>query len=234
MAQTAKINVAIDGPAGAGKSTVARRVAAELKYIYIDTGAMYRAVALEAMRQHIPVTEDNRHQIAQLAERLNIELEPGGEGTIVRVNGEDVTGKIREPQVSRLVPIVAAIGEVRSVLVQHQRKLAAGKGVVMDGRDIGTHVIPAAEVKIFLTASVEERARRRYAELLRQGTDLTYEQVVQDMAERDRIDSEREIAPLVKAPDAILVDSTELTIDQVVSRIVSICRDVLELGEHDR
>jgi len=186
------------------------------------------------MRQHIPVTEDNRHQIAQLAERLNIELEPGGEGTIVRVNGEDVTGKIREPQVSRLVPIVAAIGEVRSVLVQHQRKLAAGKGVVMDGRDIGTHVIPAAEVKIFLTASVEERARRRYAELLRQGTDLTYEQVVQDMAERDRIDSEREIAPLVKAPDAILVDSTGLTIDQVVSRIVSICRDVLELGEHDR
>jgi len=229
VVQPAKINVAIDGPAGAGKSTVARQVASELHYIYIDTGAMYRTVALEAMRREIMATEHEK--LTQLAALLHIELSPGTNGQTVHVNGEDVTEQIRDPEVSRLVPIVAAIREVRSILVQHQQRLAEGKGVVMDGRDIGTHVLPDAEVKIFLTASVEERARRRYEELKTKGSSLTYDQLVLDIAERDRVDSERETAPLIQAPDAILVDSTGLTIQQVAHTILRVCRDVMGTGD---
>lgn len=231
LAQPAKINVAIDGPAGAGKSTVARQVAAELAYIYIDTGAMYRAVAWQAKQLGIPATD--RERLGLMASELTIELIPSENGQLVIVDGADLTERIRSPEVSRLVPQIAAVQEVRAVLVQLQREIARGKGVVMDGRDIGTHVIPDAEVKIFLTASVEERARRRYEELkARSATlDLTYEQLVHDIAERDRMDQERETAPLVQAPDAVLVDSTGHTVEQVVHTIVNICRGVLHSGD---
>ena len=226
---TARINVAIDGPAGAGKSTVARQVATELGYIYVDTGAMYRAVALATLCEGIPAQDHER--IGRLASELIIELHPGLNGQQVLLNGEDVTEQIREPHVSRLVPQIAAISEVRKVLVKLQQKMAQAKGVVMDGRDIGTHVIPDAEVKIFLTASVEERARRRYEELMAKGNQVTYEQLVSDISARDRIDREREISPLVQAEDAIFIDSTGLTVQQVVNTIVTICRDAVHKGE---
>jgi len=227
---TARINVAIDGPAGAGKSTVARKVASELAYIYVDTGAMYRAVALATQREGVSVHDHER--IGRLASELNIELRPGLNGQqLVLLDGEDVTELIREPHVSRLVPQIAAISEVRKVLVKLQQRMAQSKGVVMDGRDIGTHVIPDAEVKIFLTASVEERARRRYEELTAKGIQVTYEQLVSDISERDRMDREREISPLVQAEDAVFIDSTGLTVQQVVNTIVTICRDAVHKGE---
>lgn len=230
MVQRAKkINIAIDGPAGAGKSTVARQVASELNYIYIDTGAMYRAVALHILRSDVHI--DDHVKIARLAEGLEIRLSAGSHGQIVTLNGEDVTDLIRDQDVTRLVPLVAAIHDVRTILVQHQRKLAEHRGVVMDGRDIGTHVLPDAEVKVFLTASVEERARRRFKELQARGSRITFEQLVQDIAARDRHDSERETAPLIQAEDAVLLDSTGLTIEEVVHRIVQMCREVLDTGE---
>ncbi len=227
--ETSKINVAIDGPAGAGKSTVAKMVASKLGYIYVDTGAMYRAVALEVLRRRIPVQCVD--EIGDLARHLSIQLVTSKSGQGVLLNGEDVTEEIRSPEVSRLVSKIAAIPEVRSVLVHMQKQMVKGKGVVMDGRDIGSHVIPDAEVKIFLTASVEERARRRYAELKQTGSTLTYEQLVTDIAERDRMDQERKTAPLIQAPDAEYVDSTGLTIDQVVERITDICRLAISRGE---
>lgn len=228
--EPARINVAIDGPAGAGKSTVAKLVASELEYIYVDTGAMYRAVALAALQSDVPA--DDHERISQLASELNIELKPGLHGQqLVLLNGEDVSELIRDPEVSRLVPQVAAIGAVRKVLVELQQKMARAKGVVMDGRDIGTHVIPDAEVKIFLTASAEERAKRRYEELTGKGVQVTYEQLVSDINERDRIDRERDISPLVQAADAVFIDSTGLTVQQVVNTIVNICRRALHKGE---
>jgi len=228
--ELARINVAIDGPAGAGKSTVAKLVASELEYIYVDTGAMYRAVALAALRSDVPSYDHER--ISQLASELNIELKPGLHGQqLVLLNGEDVSELIRVPEVSRLVPQVAAIGAVRKVLVELQQRMARAKGVVMDGRDIGTHVIPDAEVKIFLTASAEERAKRRYEELTGKGVQVTYEQLVSDINERDRIDRERDISPLVQAADAVFIDSTGLTVQQVVNTIVNICRRALHKGE---
>lgn len=229
LEDTAKINVAIDGPAGAGKSTVAKKVASALGYIYVDTGAMYRAITWATMRQGIELRDQDR--IGHLAAQSNIELIPVATGQQVILNGEDITEEIRHPEVSRLVSQVAAIHAVREVLVDLQQTMARDKGVVMDGRDIGTKVIPGAEVKVFLTASVEERAKRRFEELRAKGSTIAYEQLIQDIAERDRMDQERETSPLVEAPDAIHLDSTGLTIDQVVSRIITICRDVLDKGE---
>jgi len=191
---------------------------------------MYRAVALAALQSDVPA--DDHERISQLASELNIELKPGLHGQqLVLLNGEDVSELIRDPEVSRLVPQVAAIGAVRKVLVELQQRMARAKGVVMDGRDIGTHVIPDAEVKIFLTASAEERAKRRYEELTGKGVQVTYEQLVSDINERDRIDRERDISPLVQAADAVFIDSTGLTVQQVVNTIVNICRRALHKGE---
>jgi cytidylate kinase len=191
---------------------------------------MYRAVALAALQSDVPA--DDHERISQLASELNIELKPGLHGQqLVLLNGEDVSELIRVPEVSRLVPQVAAIGAVRKVLVELQQRMARAKGVVMDGRDIGTHVIPDAEVKIFLTASAEERAKRRYEELTGKGVQVTYEQLVSDINERDRIDRERDISPLVQAADAVFIDSTGLTVQQVVNTIVNICRRALHKGE---
>lgn len=213
-----RINIAIDGPAGAGKSTVARLVAGKLQYVYVDTGAMYRAVTVVALERGIPIEDDAR--LGELAAMLDISLLPGDGGQIVLADGDDVTEVIRSREVTLSVSRVSACAAVRQRMSELQRRMAAAKGIVMDGRDIGTHVLPDAELKIFLTASPAERARRRYLEL---GDDpgVTLEQLEREISQRDRMDSEREIAPLRQAADAVLIDSTGLTIEQIVGEIVS-------------
>lgn len=217
-----KLNIAVDGPAGAGKSTVARLVAKALGYVHIDTGSMYRAVTWKMLQEEIAPEQSDK--IAELAGRMRIELLPGEHGQRVLVDGRDVTDEIRSLAVNRLVGKVAQIPEVRRLLVQKQRQMAAAKGVVLDGRDIGTEVLPDAEVKIFLTASVKERAERRYHELARVGQTIPLEQLEKEIAERDRMDEQREISPLVQAPDAVLIDSTDKTIEQVVDEVLTLCR----------
>ncbi|MGO4544236.1 (d)CMP kinase [Paenibacillus sp. 2TAB23] len=216
--------IAIDGPAGAGKSSVARKVAEQLGYVYIDTGSMYRAVTLMAQRAR--VTVEQTAKLADLVKSLEIELEPGEQGQSVFVNGEDVTALIRTREVTLQVSHIAANETVREVLGIMQRKLAERKGVVMDGRDIGSHVLPQAELKIFLTASVKERALRRYREIV-DSQSITLAQLESEIAERDRLDEQREISPLICAPDAIVLDSTAMTIDEVIHAIVKLSRTKL-------
>lgn len=216
-----RMNIAIDGPAGAGKSTVARKVAEQLGYVYIDTGSMYRAVTLSAQRAGITVSQTAK--LAELVRSLEIELEPGEQGQSVFVNGEDVTALIRSREVTLQVSHIAANETVRDVLGVLQRKLAERKGVVMDGRDIGSHVLPQAELKIFLTASVKERALRRYREIV-DSQSITLEQLESEIAERDRLDEQRDISPLICAADAIVLDSTAMTIDEVIQTIVKLSR----------
>ncbi|WP_168119177.1 (d)CMP kinase [Paenibacillus sp. HB172176] len=218
------INIAIDGPAGAGKSTVARKVADKLGYVYVDTGAMYRAVTLSAQR--LAVAADDHHALSALVKSLKIDLLPGEQGQSVYVNGEDVTSGIRSREVTSQVSYFAASGIVREVLSKMQRKLADRKGVVMDGRDIGTHVLPKAELKIFLTASASERALRRFKELPANDS-VSLEQLEQEIRERDRLDEQREISPLIKASDAKVLDSSHMTIDEVVEAIVKLSRTKL-------
>ncbi|WP_419876510.1 (d)CMP kinase [Candidatus Pristimantibacillus sp. PTI5] len=218
------MNIAIDGPAGAGKSTVARKVAEQLGYVYIDTGSMYRAVTLSAQRAEIEVSQTAK--LAELVRSLEIELEPGEHGQSVFVNGEDVTALIRSREVTLQVSHIAANETVREVLGILQRKLAERKGVVMDGRDIGSHVLPQAELKIFLTASVKERALRRYREIV-DSQSITLEQLESEIAERDRLDEQRDISPLICAADAVVLDSTAMTIDEVIQTIVKLSRTKL-------
>jgi len=217
VSHTHRINIAIDGPAGAGKSTVARKVASALQYVYIDTGAMYRAVTLKVLDSGVP--KDDDEAVGQLADGLDIVLLPGGDGQQVRVNGEDVTAKLRSLEINRSVSYVARLSRVRLRMAELQRNMAAGKGVVMDGRDIGTHVLPDAELKVFLTATPRERAKRRFLEL-EPGTEITLDQLEREIEERDRLDREREIAPLLQAADARLLDSTGMTVDEVAEEIV--------------
>ncbi|MFC5467797.1 (d)CMP kinase [Cohnella suwonensis] len=214
---TPRINIAIDGPAGAGKSTVARLAAKALHYIYVDTGAMYRAVTLKALEAGI--ASDDEVDVGLLAKKLDIELLPGEDGQRVRVNGEDVTSRLRSLEINRNVSYVARSEGVRSRMAELQRLMAQDKGVVMDGRDIGTHVLPGAELKVFLTASPRERAQRRFLEL-DPASGISLDQLEREIEERDRLDREREIAPLVQAADAILLDSTGLSIEQVAEEIV--------------
>lgn len=218
-----KFNIAIDGPAGAGKSTIARLVANELGFIYVDTGAMYRAITWKILRAGISL--ENKRDMIALAEQAEIQLKNGRNGLNVWIDGEDVTQEIRTPIVTKHVSQVAQIAEIRKVLVDKQQKIAASKGVVMDGRDIGSTVLPDAEVKIFLTASVKIRADRRFKEMLAAGqTGITLERLEQEIADRDRMDEQRETSPLVKASDAVLLDTSGLTIPEVVDRILSLCR----------
>jgi len=211
------INIAIDGPAGAGKSTVARLVASQLRYVYVDTGAMYRAVTAMALERGIP--PEDEEAVGRLARQLRVDLRPGEDGQLVYADGVDVTSKLRTLEVNRNVSRVASYEAVRTKMAEEQRRMAAAKGVVMDGRDIGTHVLPNAELKIFLTATPRERALRRFREMGEQ-KDITLDQLEREIAERDRMDQEREIAPLLQAPDAKFVDSTGRTIDQIVDEIV--------------
>lgn len=216
-----KLAVAIDGPAGAGKSTVARLAAKRLGYVYIDTGAMYRAVAWRAMQQNGGAVDEEKVLNALLD--IDIELEYVSEKTIVRVNGEDVSEAIRTPEVSKNVSFAAQIGKVREKLVELQRKMAASGGVVMDGRDICTHVLPNAEVKIFMTASIAERAARRFRELSEKGYAVELKTLEDEIAARDKADMEREISPLIQSPDAVLLDTTNLSIDESVAAVLKIC-----------
>ncbi|MBS3948891.1 MAG: (d)CMP kinase [Dethiobacter sp.] len=215
-----KPSIAIDGPAGAGKSTVARTVAQRLGLTYLDTGAMYRAITLAALRQDVDLLDAG--ELAILASRSGLEIRNNG-GTdnqnMVFLDGDDVTEDIRLPEVSRNVSFVARCPDVREVLVDRQRQIGKRGGVVMDGRDIGTNVMPEAEYKFFLTASLAERARRRQTELAAKGENMSLPQMMNELAARDRIDSERECSPLCPAHDAIHIDTTELTIEQVVQKI---------------
>jgi cytidylate kinase len=217
-----KMNIAIDGPAGAGKSTVAKAVASRLNYVYIDTGAMYRALAWAVLQEGIPV--ENEEAVASLLRQNTIRLERSGSEQRVCWNTTDITGEIRTPEVSQYASIVASYGSVRRQMLDLQRKMAEQGSVVMDGRDIGTHVLPDAEVKIFLTASIRERAERRLAELLAKGHETTLDELEADIAERDQRDSEREVAPLRQAEDAVLVDTTGRPVSDVVEQILQICK----------
>lgn len=216
-----KLVVAIDGPAGAGKSTVAQLAAKELGYTYIDTGAMYRAVAWKVLQQGGEVTDE---KILAVVLDIDVDLSYENGKTTVRVDGQDVTSEIRTPEVSHIVSKVAALGPVREKMVDLQRKMAERGGVLMDGRDIATNVLPGADVKIYLTASIAERANRRYKELREKGLAVDLADIEHDIAARDKADMEREISPLVQADDATLLDTTGMTIPEVVARIIGMCR----------
>ncbi len=212
-------SIAIDGPAGAGKSTIARAIAKRIGFIYVDTGAMYRAIALYFLRKG--VDGQDREAVAAGCPDIRVTLDYDSEGKQqVILNGENVSGLIRTPEVSKMASTTSAIPEVRASLLQLQRNLAATSNVLMDGRDIGTHVLPQATLKIFLTASADVRARRRYDELVAAGTPCSYEQIRQEIIQRDKQDTEREIAPLRQAEDAVLVDSSDMTVDQVIEAVI--------------
>lgn len=211
-------NIAIDGPAGAGKSTIAKSIAKNLGFVYVDTGAMYRAIALHLLRNN--VSADAADEIGALLKDVTIRiLYSDGEQQIL-LNGENVTGRLRQEEVGNMASKSAANPKVREKLLQLQRDLARENDVVMDGRDIGTFVLPDADVKIYLTASVEERAKRRCRELLEKGEAADLDKIMEDIRTRDDQDMNRAIAPLKQAEDAVLVDSSRLTIDEVRDKIV--------------
>ncbi|MGJ9456833.1 (d)CMP kinase [Oceanobacillus sp. CF4.6] len=212
------IAIAIDGPAAAGKSTVAKITAEKLSYIYIDTGAMYRALTLKALNEGINL--EDKDAIVDLLMNTEINLKQSFDGQVVLLDGLDVTNEIRFQDVTTRVSYVAKHAPVRTEMVKRQQEMAKNRGVVMDGRDIGTHVLPNAEVKIFLVATVEERAKRRYEENVKKGIASNIEVLKNEIEERDRIDSSREASPLIKASDAIEVDTTSLSIIQVAERIL--------------
>jgi CMP/dCMP kinase len=215
-----KLNIAIDGPAGAGKSTVAKRVADTLEYVYVDTGAMYRALTWQALEAGKDV--QNEEALVHLLRNMDLQMIPSSPKQQVIVNGINVTEDIRRPDVTKNVSFVASHGKIRSEMVKLQQQLADQSGVVMDGRDIGTHVLPDAEVKIFLSASLDERARRRYTEQKRNGTGQSLEEIKRDIRLRDERDSNRDHAPLKKAEDAVDVDTTGLDVEEVVQKILDI------------
>ncbi len=215
-------NIAIDGPAGAGKSTIAKRIAEEMGFIYVDTGAMYRAMALYLIRRGI--APDDTERISGLCKEADISIEyRDGEQTVL-LDGENVNAYLRTEDVGNMASRSSAVPAVREKLVELQQKLAAKADVVMDGRDIGTVVLPDADVKIYLTATSAARAKRRYLELQEKGEQAELSQIEQDIIERDYRDMHREHSPLRQAEDAVLVDSSELTINEVVERIRELCR----------
>lgn len=215
-------NVAIDGPAGAGKSTIAKLVAKEKGYIYVDTGAMYRGLAIHFLKKG--VDPEDKKAVAEACKDAEVTI--GYENGIQQIylNGENVTGMLRTEEVGNMASKTSAVPEVRNKLLDLQHSLAKEKDVIMDGRDIGTNILPDADVKIYLTASVETRAKRRFDELKEKGEDCSLEEISKDIRERDERDMTREIAPLRKAEDAVLVDSSNMTIPEVVDAICSYCR----------
>ena len=219
------VAIAIDGPSGAGKSTIAKRLAATLGFVYVDTGAMYRTVGLATLRRGIK-SEDTAAVIAALSD-IDVSIAYVGGAQRVFLNGEDVSDQIRTPEVSMAASTTSAIPEVRKFLFETQQKLARENNVIMDGRDIGTVVLPNAKVKIFLSASVEDRARRRYDELKEKGMDVSFEDVLEDMKQRDYNDSHRDVAPLKPADDAVSVDTTGNTLEESVALLESIVKERL-------
>ena len=215
--------IAIDGPAGAGKSTIAKLIAKQLGLVYIDTGAMYRAVGLKAKRNNIACSEQEK--IEEMLKNTEVELKNENGATAVYLDGENVSTEIRLPEISRMASDISAVPVVRYAMVEMQRSMANKTDTILDGRDIGTFVLPNADVKIFLTASVEERAERRYKELIARGENVQREDVRSDIEKRDYNDSHRALAPLKKADDATEVDTTGMTIDQVCEKIISLVRN---------
>jgi len=220
VAMKKHLTIAIDGPAGAGKSTIAKLIAQKLDIIYLDTGAMYRAVALKVLESNIDPRD--REQIIKLLDTTDIQVVYKGKQQIVLLDSKDVTDDIRTSEVSKAASYIAVIPEVRMKLVEIQRKIAAEIPIVVDGRDIGTFVLPDATYKFFLTATVEERAKRRWKEMQEAGRLDTLENVMNEIKQRDLNDSSRSFAPLKKAEDAILIDTTHLTIEQVVNKILDL------------
>ena len=220
-------SIAIDGPSGAGKSTLAKLIAEELGFLYVDTGAIYRTVGLYAYKND--VEPHDAPAVTALLDSIKIELEHGGDGLQhMYLNGEDVTGDIRQHAISAYASAVSAIPQVRSFLLDMQRDLARTHNVVMDGRDIGTVVLPDADIKLFLTAKAEDRARRRYEELLSRGQQAEYETVLQDQLERDKNDSTRAAAPLRQAEDAILLDTTGNTLEESFALLLNTIKERLD------
>ena len=219
------VAIAIDGPSGAGKSTIAKRLAASLGFVYVDTGAMYRTVGLATLRRGIK-SEDTAAVIAALSD-IDVTIAYVDGAQRVFLNGEDVSDQIRTPEVSMAASTTSAIPEVRKFLFETQQKLARENNVIMDGRDIGTVVLPNAKVKIFLSASVEDRARRRFDELKEKGMDVSFEDVLEDMKQRDYNDSHRAVAPLKPADDAVSVDTTGNTLEESVALMESIVKEKL-------
>ena len=221
------INIAIDGPAGAGKSTIAKAIAKKKKYIYLDTGAMYRSFALYLIKNGFDLSKkDDAEYLQEMVDKyldsfeLDVVYDDGSQRVVV--NGEDYTGSIRTPEVTAVSSTVASVPALRLKLVELQRVIASKNNVVMDGRDIGTYVLKDATVKIFLTATAEERAKRRYDELVASGSDVSYDKIYADMVERDRFDSSRAMAPLKCADDAVKVDSTKMSLEEVIDYILNI------------
>ena len=214
-----RIVVAIDGPAGAGKSTISKIIAQKLNLKYIDTGAMYRAVTLKAIKNNLDLCNNN--EISHMVKNSNISINDEK----IFIDGIDVTEEIRMPYVNEKVSIVSAMPGVREVLKEKQRKMAENFNVIMDGRDIGTNVLKDANIKIFLTASVEERAKRRYKEMIEKGINTTFEDVFKDIENRDKIDSSRKANPLKKADDAVMLDTTGMKMNEVVDAIIKIIQD---------
>ena len=215
-------NVAVDGPAGAGKSTIAKLVAKKKGYIYVDTGAMYRGLAIHFLDHGIKAGDTEK--IIEAAEHADVTIRYEDGMQQVYVNGENVTARLRSEEVGRMASATSQIPEVRATLLELQKSLAREQDVIMDGRDIGTCVLPDADVKIFLTASVEKRAKRRYDELVEKGEQCDLKTIEEDIRKRDEQDSTRELAPLRQAEDAHLVDSSDMTIQEVVDAIIAMCR----------
>lgn len=212
--------VAIDGPAGAGKGTITKKVAEKLKLVNVDTGATFRCVALNMLNKNIGIDEEEK--IKELLDKINIEMKSNGE---IFLNGENVTKRIRENDVNNFVSPVSTIQSVRDKLLEIQRKIAEGKDVIMEGRDIGTVVFPNANVKIYLDATPEERARRRVLQNEEKGIKTSYKEVLENIKDRDKRDSNRKVAPLKKAEDAIYIDSSNMTIGEVVDNVITIIND---------
>lgn len=231
-----KLTIAVDGPAGSGKSSVARRVAALLGYLYLDSGAMYRAVALKALEQGIAMSDEAR--LTELARKTHIELKPptaeqeaAGLKNRVFLDAREVTQEIRTGEVAQAASRLATIAGVREVLVAEQRRAGAGGGVIMEGRDIGTVVFPRAELKIFLEASPEVRAERRWKEHQEKGEAVTLDQVLEEVRERDKRDRERKVSPLVRAEDAVLIDNTAMGIEETARIIVMLAGNLCEADD---
>jgi cytidylate kinase len=217
-----KLIIAIDGPSGSGKSTVGKAIARRLSYLYIDSGAVYRAVGRKALDANTPL--DDQASVARLAREANIKLEGDPDHLRVLLDGRDVSEEIRLPDASHASSVVATISEVREVVVDKLRAMASSGGVVMDGRDIGTRVFPDAQVKVFLDASLEVRARRRREEERERGRDVTIDQIKAELETRDKRDRERAATPLVQAPDAVFLDTSELSLDGVIESVLEIAR----------